>query len=143
MKKLALALLLTASAARADKVSAEERQAAYMAVLSIAKAGELDQENRRRLFYQLCSELKGCGRECARELSFCARPDTDPAQRATLVASCAADYRQRRDKGEALHPDVWMKERLVRFLDDVRGALSGEEQRSFDAARVQVKLVKR
>lgn len=112
-------------------------------MLSLAKAGEMDPDTRRRLFYQLCSELQGCALACGRELAAGAKPEVDPAQRAVLVASCALDYRQRRDNGEALHPDAWLKERLVRFLDEVRAALSNEEQRQFDAARAQVRLIKR
>ncbi len=143
MKKLAVLLMLIVSTASADPVSAVDKKAAYQAVLSLAKSAEMDQDTRRRLFYQLCSELKGCALSCDRELSECAKPDVDPSQRAVLVANCALDYRQRRDKGEALHPDAWLKERLVRFLDDVRTALSGEEQRQFEAARAQVRLTRR
>lgn len=126
-----------------ERVAADEQRAAYQAVLSIAKLGSLDADTRRRLFYQLCSELRGCARECARELAFCAKPDTDPSQRAVLVASCAADYRQRRDRGEALHPDAWLKERLVRFLDAVGASLPAAERHSFEGARTQVRLLVR
>jgi hypothetical protein len=146
VKKLALVLLLAAvpgATACAEKVSAQDKKAAYQAVLSLAGSGEMDQPTRRRLFYQLCSELKGCALACGRELADCAKPEVEPAQRAVLVASCAPDYRQRRDSGEALHPDAWLKERLVRFLDGVHAALSVEEQRQFEAARVQVRLIKR
>ena len=149
MKKLVLALLFTAATAAApatgsaDKVSAEDKKGAYQAVISLAKFGELDPDMRRRLFYQLCSELKGCALACGRELAEGAKPEVDPSQRAVLVASCAPDYRQRRDSGEALHPDAWLKERLVRFLDEVRAALPAEEQRPFEAARAQVRLIKR
>ena len=89
------------------------------------------------------SELKGCAQACVRELAESAKPEVDPSQRAVRVASCAPDYRQRRDQGEALHPDVWLKERLVRFLDEVRAAPSSEEQSQFEAARAQVRLSKR
>lgn len=143
MKKPALFALFVAAAATsacAGQVSPEDKRAAYQAVLSLAREGDLDPDTRRRLFYTLCSELRGCARECARELGTCARPETDPASRAVLVASCAPDYRQRRDRGEALHPDAWLKERLVRFLDAVSTSLPVEQQRSFEDARAQVRL---
>lgn len=151
MKKLALALLLaaatTTTAACSDRVSADDKQAAYRAVVSIAQSGaqsgDIDPETQQRLFYLLCSELKGCAQSCARELAACAKPETDPSQRATLVASCAKDYRQRRDRGEALHPDAWLKERLIGFLDKVHAALTGEEQRQFEAARTKARLSNR
>lgn len=149
MKKLALCLLAAVATvaavapASAGPVSPDDKKAAYQAVISLAKSGEMDADTRRRLFYQLCSELRGCAQTCGRELTECARPETDPSQRAVLVASCAPDYRQRRDRGEALHPDAWLKERLVRFLDEVRAALPDEQQRLFEAARAQVRLLKR
>jgi hypothetical protein len=146
MNKLALCLLAAVALvapASADTVSVDDKKAAYQAVLSLAKAGEMDADTRRRLFYQLCSELKGCALACGRELAACAQPEMDPSQRAVLVASCAADYRQRRDRGEALHPDAWLKECLVRFLDEVRAALTGEERGPFQTARAQVRLLKR
>lgn len=152
MNKLALCLLAVVALvalvalvapASAGTVSADDKNAAYQAVLSLAKSGEMDTDTRRRLSYQLCSELKGCAQTCGRELAACAKPEMDPLQRAVLVASCAPDYRQRRDRGEALHPDAWLKERLVRFLDEVRAALTGEERGPFEAARVQVRLLKR
>lgn len=131
------------TAAAPGSVSPADQRAAYQAVMSLAKEGPLDADNRRRLFYQLCSELRGCARDCARELSACARSETDPSSRAVLVASCAPDYRQRRDQGEALHPDAWLKERLVRFLDAVSGTLAAAERRSFEDARTQVRLLSR
>lgn len=146
MKKLALSALLVLASlthAPADSVSNEDKRAAYQAVLSFAKFGVLDVDQRRRVLYQLCSELKGCAQDCVRELAMCAEPSTDPSQRAVLVASCALDYRQRRDAGEALHPDVWLKERLVRFLDAVASTLSSAEQRSFKDARTQARLLTR
>lgn len=144
MKKLALALLLAATTtACSDSVSTDDKRAAYRAVVSIAQSGDMDPETQQRLFYLLCSELRGCAQSCGRELAACAKPETDPSQRATLVASCAPDYRKRRDRGEALHPDAWLKERLVAFLDKVHAALTGEEQRQFEAARTQARLSKR
>ncbi|MFO0574505.1 MAG: hypothetical protein U1A78_10925 [Polyangia bacterium] len=147
MKKLALTLLLAAAATTAsacsDKVSADDKNAAYQAVLSLAQLNEVDPDTQQRVFYRLCSELKGCAQSCTQELAACAKPDTEPSQRAVLVASCAKDYRQRRDRGEALHPDAWLKERLVRFLDKVQATLAGEEQHKFEAARAQVRLSSR
>lgn len=126
------------------QVSPEDQRGAYQGVLSIAKMGTaLDADSRRRLLYQFCSELRGCARECSRELQFCAAPQSEPAQCAAVVASCAADYRQRRDQGEALHPDAWLKQRLVRFLDAVRVALPAAERRSFENARKQASLLVR
>lgn len=146
MKTLALSALLLIVApphAPADPVSNEDKRAAYQAVLSFAKFGALDADQRRRVLYQLCSELKGCAQDCAAELALCADPRTDPSQRAVLVASCARDYRKRRDAGEALHPDVWLKGRLVRFLDAVASTLSPAEQRSFKDARNYARLLSR
>lgn len=147
LARLTLFFIVTATAAAtatgAEAVSAADQRAAYQAVLSLAKEGPLDPDVRRRLFYQLCSELRGCARDCARELGAAALPETDPSSRAVLVASCAPDYRQRRDRGEALHPDAWLKERLVRFLDAVSSTLTPAERRGFEAARTQVRLLAR
>ncbi|HNN91115.1 MAG TPA: hypothetical protein PKI03_02555 [Pseudomonadota bacterium] len=139
---LAMIAALTTSA-EGSPVSAAEQRLAYQAVLSLAKAGAQEPDMRRRLFYKLCSELPGCAGVCQAELEQAARPETDPSQRAILVASCAPDYRQRRDRGEALHPDAWLKERLVRFLDAVSSSLSQENRRNFEAARAQTRLLQR
>ncbi len=72
------------------------------------------------------------------------REPRPPPQRSSNGPAVAARARRTRiDSGGTLHPDEWPKERLVRFLDKVRVALTAEERRSFEAARAQVRLLKR
>lgn len=107
----------------------------------LAAVGDLDAPTTARLLYQGCSEISSCASGCEKELTFCAGPDTDPAQRAAVLSSCSGlDYRARRDKGEQLDPDAWIRQHFSGFLDALTPVAGEADKQKLSELRAQTKL---
>ena len=134
----ALLCLAVLSISCAKKPSSSDVQPTIR-VLEAASSASVDDAT--RLLFAGCSEIPACAQGCAKELDFCASPDNDESQRATVLASCSGvDYRARRDKGEALTPSQWARQHMTSFLDGVAKVASEAEQKRLAELRAATKL---
>lgn len=133
-RTLACLLVLTACGPAQSEADVRGAQTGLRSLAEMAP----DPESRRRVLYQLCSELPACAGNCRTELEVCAQAEADEAQRAALLASCAPAARSALAKGVA--PDAWFLGHFRRFLDDVAPRLAPGERAALAELRRRLEL---
>jgi hypothetical protein len=124
------ALVLLGASACSRTPSASDARA-LLKVLTVATRVD-GEETRIRLLLQGCAEISTCAAGCENAL--------DASQRATILAECFAELKERHPKSPA-DADAWFRGYLARYAERAVPKLGMPEQRQLEAARMRLQIV--